>query len=323
MKTIKEYMSLLKESIKKKLPEDLLDNLEITDVVVTKINNQKFHGLSFRLSEIEVAPTYYVDEAYKSYKEGGSVEKFAVEVVQALLHTICACEVAPTIPDLSYDKIKDHLALHLVEVERNQDYLSNIPYFEVGGGLALVCDIHIVNPAGDGCWKTAITNQMAETYHYDMNALFRQAMQSAKIIDPPKLASMSMELANRPICPNLLSDDIPIDDSDKEEIYLLTNQSGIFGAAALFYSGVKETIAKKLDESYYALPSSLHEYLIIPESATAETASLVEMVRMANRTAIKPADILSNTVLHYSTNTGLLEPLLQLPAAPKKQVAVC
>ena len=78
------------------------------------------------------------------------------------------------------------------------------------------------------------------------------------------------------------------------------------GAAALFYPGTQAMIAHVLDEDYLAIPSSLHEFIIIRASRIQDMAHLQKMVYEANRRIVSPEDVLSDNVLRYSKGTGKL-----------------
>ena len=47
------------------------------------------------------------------------------------------------------------------------------------------------------------------------------------------------------------------------------------------------------------LPSSVHEVLIVPESAGIGREELSGMVRAANNTVVEAKDVLSDNVMHY------------------------
>ena len=61
-----------------------------------------------------------------------------------------------------------------------------------------------------------------------------------------------------------------------------------------------------LDEDYLAIPSSLHEFIIIRASRIQDMAHLQKMVYEANRRIVSPEDVLSDNVLRYSKGTGKL-----------------
>lgn len=83
------------------------------------------------------------------------------------------------------------------------------------------------------------------------------------------------------------------------DMYILSNNSGIHGAADLFYPEVQERIAEIVGQNYYALPSSTEEFIIVPEEMGMSPRDLTAMVRDANRTVVSPAEKLSDNVLKY------------------------
>ena len=319
MNEIREFIEELKDSIMQTIPEELTQGLTLTDTIVTKVNDQKLYGLSFQMEGTEAAPTIYVNQFYDRYRQGDTMQHIAIETAHMYLDTLSHPAVVKETPDLSFDKIKDNLTLKLVEIKRNRSYLSDIPYMTVGNGLAAVCDIRLDAPENEGVWSTTVTKQMMETYHYDKSEVFRQAMMSAREVDPPTMMSMGGRLFETIFSPNMLADDSPVADADKEPMYVLSNESGVYGAATLFYPGMQEQVADKLGESYYALPSSLHEFLIVPESAGVNLPNLSEMVKTANETVVEAKDVLSDTVLHYDRDEKKLESIAHAPVLEARQ----
>lgn len=176
----------------------------------------------------------------------------------------------------------------------------------------------------DGIWQTTVTNDLAEKQGYDKAELFCYAMGNAEKVDPPKLTSMGANIMMQDNTENLLDTLGELDDVSKELMYVISNESGMYGAAALFYPGMQERIADKLGESYYAIPSSLHEYIIVPESAGIEAKQLVDMLKQANETVVAPGDVLSDNLLHYDRDTKSLDSVTELLSKDsKEQEMVC
>ena len=82
-------------------------------------------------------------------------------------------------------------------------------------------------------------------------------------------------------------------------MYLLTNRCGKYGAATLFYPGMKKRIAYRIDDNYYAIPSSLHEFIIVPESSGADIARLCNKLKDDNWSTADQEDVFSDRVFHY------------------------
>lgn len=208
-------------------------------------------------------------------------------------------------PDLSYEAIRDNVTLRLVELKRNRMYLVDVPYMSVGNGMAMVCDIKI-NQNEEGFWRTTITRDMLEKQRYDKKELFENAMKDAWEHEPPVLMDMDSQLFGLFDRRNLLDDGVTIGEDEKSRMYVLSNKDSVLGASTIFYPGMQERIAEKLGEGYYVLPSSIHEVLIVPDSADISLPMLSAMVRDANRHVVDAKDVLSDNVFHFDKDEKVL-----------------
>jgi hypothetical protein len=145
-----------------------------------------------------------------------------------------------------------------------------------------------------------VTNSLAEEYGYDMNELFDAALENAWRSNSASLnpASRLMEFAEE-----------PEESGEKEACYVLTTNRERYGAAALFYPGTQAMIAHVLEEDYLAIPSSLHEFIIIRAGQVKDPEHLQRLVIEANRRIVCPEDVLSDSVLRYTRETGELTAL--------------
>ena len=70
-----------------------------------------------------------------------------------------------------------------------------------------------------------------------------------------------------------------------------------------------DRIAEKIGTSYYILPSSVHETIIVPASITESSSleNLAEMVIEINGTQVAPDEVLSDHVYRYNYTDHTLE----------------
>ncbi len=176
-----------------------------------------------------------------------------------------------------------------------KDVMDFIPE-DLRDGLAMVCDISLTK--GQDIWRTTVAREMAEKNDYDVDALFDHAMKSFVKLEPPVLADMAGAIFGGEKV-NYLAFGERLYPDEKQLMYVLSNDTGVLGASVLFYPGVQEQIANVFDEGYTVLPSSVHEVLIVPDSAGVDAASLKDMVREANRLVVEDKDILSDNIYHY------------------------
>lgn len=96
------------------------------------------------------------------------------------------------------------------------------------------------------------------------------------------------------------------DDLQKElPMYVATNQNKTFGAGILLYDGFLDAVAGKLG-SFYILPSSVHELIIIPDTF-GDPSELKKMVGEINAAEVPEEEVLSDNIFHYGANTHELE----------------
>lgn len=290
---INEFTAFAAEEVLRCLPEEMRGSVSVQAAEVMKINDQILHGLAFHVDD-EPAPTFYLDELFEIYQHGADPR----ELFQGLVDTYVDCYVhadtegeempiPDVIPDLSYKGIRKKLSVRLLGVDYNKRFLETVPFKDVGNGYALVSEIQIGASDG-GVFSTVITNAMAEEYGYDMERLFNTALENAWRTNAASF-TQAEEI--------MQGDDL---DEGAETCWVLSTIRQRFGAVALFYPGTQAMIADVLDENYIAIPSSLHEFIIVRESTVTDPHHLRKLVKEANRTIVRPEDVLSDTILHYS-----------------------
>ena len=149
-----------------------------------------------------------------------------------------------------------------------------------------------------------ITRDMAERMDYPERELMQDAMQNTCSRHPAELVEMDkimMDIAGlRKLSPgdNLLAEKpAPV---ESLSMLILTNADKFFGAAALFYPEVKQQIADVTGGSYYILPSSVHELIILPDNGSFNEQELASMVQSVNSAEVQPEEQLGNKVLYYN-----------------------
>lgn len=109
----------------------------------------------------------------------------------------------------------------------------------------------------------------------------------------------------RHMCTGASAPDLINDDKLENDLYVLTNDSGMFGAAVMLHEPTLNRIQEQLGSAFYILPSSIHEVIIVPESDDYDTEMLRETVKGVNSTVVAEADVLSDNVYRYDAVSGL------------------
>lgn len=297
-----EFFDKAMDEISEQLPEELKEGTTLALNKVVKCNDIELHGVSLKRDGTDISPNIYLDSFYERHENGEDLGVLMNEVVDMFKDTELP-ELGPNDISLDYESIKDNLTFRLLELRRNRMFLVNVPYMSVGNGLALVCDIK-VRSNEDGEWRTTITKDMMEKNGYDKKELFAHALENIRDVDPPVMVDVESSMFGNGDNTNLLEKDGKVE--HKSNMYVLTNRSGVLGASALFYPEVQEQISEKLGEGYSVIPSSIHEVIIVPDSAGFTGVALKDMVKDANSSVVASKDILSDNVFHFDKDEKAL-----------------
>ena len=292
---IKEFANAIAKVI-----NETQNKYEASVAEVVKMNDEKLYGVTLKTEGSDAAPTCYIDGAYEEYKDGcETLDSIADE----LIRQADGLQPFPAIPtkmqDFSFDAVQDKLSIRVAEIQRNKEFFEKTPYKKdyFGLGLGMMADINFNHE-----YRTAVNEQLMEQFNSEGHSkaeVLMTALRNASKINPPKFSDMMGAMFGGG--KNLLDDKDYEWDNDGS-MFVLTNESGIFGASALFYPGVIDRISEILGVGFYILPSSVHEVIILPDIGQHNAEDLKNMVMQANRTVVEPKDVLSDNVWYYNYN---------------------
>ena len=81
---------------------------------------------------------------------------------------------------------------------------------------------------------------------------------------------------------------------------MLSNDRRAYGAACLLYPGVLEVIAEKEGCSFYILPSSVHEVILLPDDGEIVPDELKKMVAEVNRSYVAAEEVLTDSIYYFN-----------------------
>lgn len=256
-----------------------------------KNNSVILDGMILQRGQERVAPNVYLNHYFSRYCAGESVERLAEQILELCDEKKSEMKVLEEKLDFSLEYICEHLYFRLVSRERNEALLQEVPFTRYLD-LALVY-YWVVYEDGEQLGSIMITRNQMERLGLTVEELERLAKQNTPKLFPA--ATKKMEEVVGKLLPQI---DYPV--------FVLSNEKGINGATCLIYPGVTEELQEKMQGSFFVLPSSIHELIIIPyRSATLE--QLCEMVYCINRTQVPEEDILSDTVYYYDAEAKVLQ----------------
>ena len=244
-----------------------------------------------------IGPVLYTDPLYEAYQAGkpvGQILKEETETVQEFF------KAKIEVPELTVDNARQSIRFTVVNAQRAESLLKKCPHIEMED-LAAVPRWIISDEA-----SFAVTNDLVSSLRLTKEEVLDIARKNTDGMDF-KIRNMNDVLGG-------MMEQYGVDEGYSSEVlssaynplYVVTSDSGQFGAAALTSDRALQQIGDTLGENYTILPSSRHEILCIKDSEGFETDLLHQMVYSINRTEVHPDDFLSDTVYHYDRTTHTL-----------------
>ena len=255
------------------------------------------------VGESKMSMAFRLKEIYQNVEDGENIDHAVFKMVNTIEENISVVknkeqDVKSFITD--YEKVKDNTYLRLIPGD--SPILKSTPHKMIED-MALVVNIHIDSISDDnGRSCVVVSRPLMEMYGIDEAKLFADAeknsLENEPIVFKP-LIDMVKDLIN--------SENIP----DPEDVgivtYIATNVSGFQGAAVAGYPDFCEKAAETMGGSFYMLPSSVHEFILIKDDGKAKAKDLNKMIRNVNETVLEPRDILSHQCYHYDAKAKVLE----------------
>ena len=160
---------------------------------------------------------------------------------------------------------------------------------------------------------TFIPNDNANPYIGEQNKLeFVEEEKLEVICDVENVKNVIQELRKKHPYEEPAIDIVPLmDESDFESqmpIVVASNEKGCLGAAVLSYPDFFEKAEEVMGGSFWLLPSSIHEVLMVPDTGDDGMAEmLLEMVTMVNASgAVAPQDVLTDNAYYFDSERKTL-----------------
>lgn len=190
----------------------------------------------------------------------------------------------------NFEDIKNRVKIKLRNADSLPENTLAIPFLD----MAITFQIPVLeaeNEIEDGEPNVVVNYALANKYGVSAQDLYLIALENETQNNPARIETMGNMLAG------LMG--MSFDDPVGNTLYVATNKKGTNGASVILYPNLLREFGNKIGESFYILPSSIHEVILVPESVGIDGNDFVEMVRDINRTVVAENEILSDNVYLY------------------------
>lgn len=252
---------------------------------ILKNNGVVSVGLVIRDSDKKIAPIVYMEEFYEKYLMGAEVEELCRFLMKKVRNVpempVCNCE------DLQdFQKISHQIVYKLINAKMNEKLLKEVPNLPI---LDFAIVFYWMMPSkNEEYGSVLIRNSNMDFWKLPISVLYQCAKENTPKLCPYIFRSLTDYM-----------EEIMGEFVVESPLYILSNEMGVNGASALLYPGMPEIIRDKLQQNYYLLPSSIHEFLIVPENEFLNSEKLRSMVKEVNETHIRREELLSDHIYYF------------------------
>ena len=311
-------MNLNYEEFKERIKDDIKDYMDEKykdcEVVIRKVNktNREVDGLN--MLDIpglkNATPTLYVNDLYEKYKKTGDYEEVARMAAETMEYGIKSFNSQIKEECLDTSKLKDKVFFSLINAEQNRELLNTVPHREFED-LAIVYRWNI-GAGSDGVYTNLVDNDLAKKEGLTENDLYNAANKNTKELFPVLVKNMNEFISEIMFGDSELSGEmeeefkeVMMETQDERSMYVITNESKLFGATSMLYEETLYELAEKIGSDLYILPSSIHEVIAV-SADFGSPDEWAEMVYEINMDQVDINDRLSNQVYCYDKDLRTL-----------------
>jgi hypothetical protein len=294
----REYVEAVKANILDYLPQEYQD-AEVLINKVNKNNGLELTAISLRGKE-NICPNIYLEPYFEKYQNGMTLEDSLRSISSVYQREMKRMPIFP-IEEFTYDNINDKLYVTLVNAEKNEKLLSDMPHKNYED-LAAVYRIQVtVSPDNRG--SIAIHNSHLKMFGVDIDTLHEQAMANMKQMLPYSFQNMN-EIITEMM--GGLPEEFKMQEAEDSPMWVLSNSEKMQGAAYMLDDTVLQDISNKIGSNLIILPSSVHEVIVLREDENMDLDYIKNMVADINATQVVPEEVLSDSIYRYDAREQTL-----------------
>lgn len=274
-------------------------NITINHVI--KNNGCEMDGLVIMEKGKDIAPTIYLDSFYELYTNGENIKNIIrqIEVIYEQNKNNVTFDVNIL---KHFDTIKDKIVYKVVNYRSNEKLLEQVPHKRILD-LAVVFYCLLDNEYGRSA-TALIYNNNLKNWNVTIDDVYKAALKNTPDLLHSKISSMAALFEKCGV--NVDGEEVDLKDYVPSDMYVLTNESKLNGAACILYENVLYDFAQKLGADLYILPSSVHEVILLPKLSMFEKDELVNMVKEVNTEGVAADEVLSDHVYEYNRTEILI-----------------
>ena len=297
-----EFKNTLMDLVSKEVEDRGIENISMKLTTVDSPDGMT-ERLMVSVGDSKMSMAFRLQEIYNSVEGGEDIDHAVFKIVNTIEDSITVIKTKENeVKDFisSYDNVKDHTYLRMIP--GNSPILKDTPHRMIED-MALVVNIHLENFSDDrGRSVVVVSKPLMEMYGIDDAQLFADAEKNSLANEPMVFTPLGDMIKNL-----IQAENLPTPEEAGIITYIASNKSGFQGAAIAGYPDFCKQAAETIGGSFYMIPSSVHEFILIKDDGTPKAKDLNKMIKNVNETVLEPRDLLSSQCYHYDAKAKVLE----------------
>ena len=269
--------------------------VQISIEPIPKNNGVIKEGMVIRTADSPVSPALFLQDIYYQMKDS----PFSYDELASRLLKIGVAEKEKLEEQvegyMDFYRAREHIFAHVINAGWNKARLELLPHEKVLD-LAVVCSYRI---DGGPTGSAMVLIDQSQTENWGITSSQLLAMAKANTARQYPVSMISINDMIRMVADKEELSGFGEDFEEDIPMFILTNTEKYLGAYSVFYPNVQQHVADVLNSSYFILPSSIHETILVPDSGLYTPRELQEMVKSVNHTQMDPRETLSDSVYYY------------------------
>ena len=302
---------------------------ELMAAVENELQEQNVEGITLKNEEImsadgmtdrlivgmegsNISMAFRLQEIFDQYD--GDIPAQAASLVETIKENLEVKEKEADVKSFitDFEQAKKHFVLRLIPGD--SPALPETPHEKIED-MALVVNLHLEGFSDENGRACVIVNDsLMRLYGVSKEELFAIARNNSIEQEPLKFEPMQSMIASM-----IKEDDFEMPGDMGDVAFVATNRSGFQGAAVIGYPGFAEQAAEAVGGSFYMIPSSVHEFILIKDDGRINAKSINNMIKDVNATVLSPRDRLSEQCYHYNAKNKKLETGIKYDKALEKK----
>lgn len=299
------------EEFKKNLFVQMKNELERENLDL-KIKTQRIEKVQKSYDAIVVQSGVFavcmnLQELHDKYEDfvqhNGTMEEFAASIAKkATINMQEENRVTQWIDNMNYETLKDNLSLQVIGREKNQEVLQDTVHKDFA-------DMSLIYRTSIGKYGSIVVSKaLLKQWGVTEQQLHEDALKRCTRDFPARMAPLLHCVTHGLDEVNTKLPEIKDLSADICDIAYVATTCYENGACVIAYPDFMRQVSEAIGDSFFVLPSSIHEVIIIPDRWGADVAQLKNLVAEVNETEVRPEEKLTDNVYHYDQIEQIFEP---------------